>query len=250
MWAGSVDIHVPGTRACRFAVASPDAIGYLGEDFFSLPRNASVRPPSRRSEDEAEHARNRILDAAARAFTSGGMREIRLEEVAREAGYSVASLYNYFKNKEAILAALVDRALSEFVAACEFSAPASVPPEAALEWLALRLLRVGWGNVGLAAIVLSPKIVLGSDLKQELTERYMAVHRRFLDAIATRVGAVDGVAASDVDPLSYLLLGIMRTEIFRWLIEQQEVDESDLERAAHRLTRFFVAGARALGGPA
>ncbi len=209
-----------------------------------------MRPPSSRNEDEAEHARNRILNAAARAFASGGMREIRLEEVAREAGYSVASLYNYFKNKEAILAALVDRALSEFVVACEFSAPASVPPEAALEWLALRLLRVGWGNIGLAAIVLSPKIVLGSDLKQDLTERYMAVHRRFLDAIATRVSAVDGIAASDVDHLSYQLLGIVRTETFQWILEQKEVDASDLERAAHRLTRFFLAGARAQGGPA
>jgi hypothetical protein len=64
------------------------------------------------------------------------------------------------------------------------------------------------------------------------------------------VSAVDGIAASDVDHLSYQLLGIVRTETFQWILEQKEVDASDLERAAHRLTRFFLAGARAQGGPA
>lgn len=54
-----------------------------------------------------------ILDAAQRLFAEEGPSRTTMRRVATEAGLSVASLYIYFRNKEAILTALRDRTLAE-----------------------------------------------------------------------------------------------------------------------------------------
>lgn len=45
---------------------------------------------------------NLILDAASKVFAQKGYYETRLEDIAMEAGFSKASLYNYFQDKEEI----------------------------------------------------------------------------------------------------------------------------------------------------
>lgn len=50
-----------------------------------------------------------ILDAARAVFARKGFYETRLEDIAEAAGFSKASLYNYFENKEVIFLNLVKR---------------------------------------------------------------------------------------------------------------------------------------------
>ena len=52
--------------------------------------------------------RQRILDAARECLLESGPGELSLREIARRSGYSPASLYEYFQNKDAILQALRD----------------------------------------------------------------------------------------------------------------------------------------------
>ena len=52
---------------------------------------------------------NVILDAARAVFAERDFHETRLEDIAERAGFSKASLYNYFKDKEAIFLALAVR---------------------------------------------------------------------------------------------------------------------------------------------
>ncbi len=47
-----------------------------------------------------------ILDAALVVFSEKGFHETRLEDIAKEAGFSKASLYNYYKDKEMIFLSL------------------------------------------------------------------------------------------------------------------------------------------------
>jgi AcrR family transcriptional regulator len=50
-----------------------------------------------------------ILDAALTVFSEKGFHETRLEDIAQEAGFSKASLYNYYKDKEMIFLSLAIR---------------------------------------------------------------------------------------------------------------------------------------------
>lgn len=62
-----------------------------------------------------EFARTRkdILEAAARAFVRSGFKAATMQDIAKEAGYTAASLYSYFTSKEEIFAELHQMLLAE-----------------------------------------------------------------------------------------------------------------------------------------
>ncbi len=67
----------------------------------------------RKSEDrknwEKEQRRNRIADIAESVFFSKGLDGATMEEIAREAGYNKRTIYLYFKDKEELFLAVVQR---------------------------------------------------------------------------------------------------------------------------------------------
>ncbi|WP_340265799.1 TetR/AcrR family transcriptional regulator [Sphingobium mellinum] len=67
--------------------------------------NLPVKAASRR---DAQHNRARILDVAGTAFDRDGI-DVSMDAVARMAGFGAGTLYRNFPNKDALLAALLDR---------------------------------------------------------------------------------------------------------------------------------------------
>jgi AcrR family transcriptional regulator len=59
----------------------------------------------------AQARRNQILDAAAHCFRAYGFHGASIASISRQAGMSVGHIYHYFENKEAIIAAIVERDL-------------------------------------------------------------------------------------------------------------------------------------------
>lgn len=64
---------------------------------------------ARRTKDEAQETRNRILDAAERLFSEGGVSRTSLEDIAQAAGVTRGAIYWHFKDKRDLVAAMVDR---------------------------------------------------------------------------------------------------------------------------------------------
>lgn len=56
-----------------------------------------------------ENKQDRILDAAFEKFKQFGFLKTTVDEIARQAQVGKGTIYSYFKNKEEILIALVDR---------------------------------------------------------------------------------------------------------------------------------------------
>ena len=76
------------------------------------PSESAVRrrsPVQARSRQRVE----RILDAAARVVVDGGVDALTTRSVAEGAGVPVASLYQYFSDRDAVLLALVERDIAE-----------------------------------------------------------------------------------------------------------------------------------------
>ncbi len=63
--------------------------------------------PARLAATEAR--RKQILDAAAQVFAQKGFHRATIREIARTAGIAEGTIYNYFRNKEDLLTALVGR---------------------------------------------------------------------------------------------------------------------------------------------
>lgn len=59
--------------------------------------------------DVSEERKRQILHAAAQVFDRRGIEAARMEEIAQEANLSVGGVYWYFKSKDAIIHALLDK---------------------------------------------------------------------------------------------------------------------------------------------
>ncbi|GAA1514429.1 TetR/AcrR family transcriptional regulator [Nocardioides humi] len=77
--------------------------------------SATVGPSRRRLPSQARSRERveRILDAAARLVVSNGVDGLTTRSIAETAGLPVASLYQYFADKEAVLLALCERDMAE-----------------------------------------------------------------------------------------------------------------------------------------
>jgi AcrR family transcriptional regulator len=73
------------------------------------PPEPKKRPQQTRSRATVEY----ILEAAAQILSQDGAYGLNTNRIARKAGVAVASLYQYFPNKEAIVNALFEMQLSE-----------------------------------------------------------------------------------------------------------------------------------------
>lgn len=75
--------------------------------------NSRHEPVQRRSRERLE----RILEAAAELLAEGGVDALTTRSLAEHTGIPVASIYRYFDNRDAIIAAYLDRELQEIEAA-------------------------------------------------------------------------------------------------------------------------------------
>lgn len=149
-------------------------------------------PPRRRSDAERNHAS--IVDAALRLFAERP--EATMAEVAAAAGVGRVTLYAHFPSRQALIEAVVDRAVAETATV----AIGDLPPEATAGGTVGMLVRRSWRSLHrfgrLSALA---QRELGAD-------RLRARHGPVLDAVGVLVarGQADGSLRSDL-PGSWLV---------------------------------------------
>ncbi len=96
----------------------------------------------RRTKDEAQETRNRILDAAEHLFSERGVSRTSLEDIAQAASVTRGAIYWHFKDKRDLFAAMVDRVTLPMEAMVARSSDESVAdPIASLKACAVTALK-------------------------------------------------------------------------------------------------------------
>jgi AcrR family transcriptional regulator len=96
----------------------------------------------KRRQTKIARTRLDILEAAARAFSRQGHRRVTMQDIAREAGYTAASLYTYFRGKEEIAEELVRMTKAEFERTFVESIPTGLTFEQKLQLVVVRQLEL------------------------------------------------------------------------------------------------------------
>ncbi len=78
-----------------------------------------ARPKKHYDEDRAAARRKQVLDAAEVCFFRHGFHGASMAAISREAGMSVGHIYNYFDNKEAIIAAMSEQEMTRILVRCQ-----------------------------------------------------------------------------------------------------------------------------------
>lgn len=101
----------------------------------------------RRTKDEAQETRNRILDAAEHLFSERGVSRTSLEDIAHAAGVTRGAIYWHFRDKRDLFCAMVNRVTLPMEAMVERSSGESVEdPIASLRACAVNALRATAGD--------------------------------------------------------------------------------------------------------
>ena len=150
--------------------------------------------------------REQIVGAATRVFAQKGFRRATTREVAREAGVSEGTIYNYFEDKDALLMAILDRLNETERRAKDFEQGMAADfRDFFKEYLRHRMFFI-WENREVFRVVLSEMLV-----NVELRELYLR------QVVAPTMGIAE--------------------ESFRSRMEQGEVRDTDAPLATR-----FVAG--------
>ncbi|TNE62502.1 MAG: TetR/AcrR family transcriptional regulator [Alphaproteobacteria bacterium] len=107
-----------------------------------VPGGGSDRAPDLGAEPklraDAQRNRDSLLAAARTAFTETGP-DVCLEEIARQAGVGIGTLYRHFPNREALVAAVYRREMEQLAAEADRLLADHTPAEALRRWLRLSL---------------------------------------------------------------------------------------------------------------
>ncbi|MCZ7418227.1 MULTISPECIES: TetR/AcrR family transcriptional regulator [unclassified Micromonospora] len=148
--------------------------------------------PSRPLRADALRNRQRLLEAAVRAFSRSGA-EVTLEQIARDAGVGIGTLYRHFPTREALVEAAYRNELERL---CDSAAELldQLPPEAAIRaWMDRFIDYLATKREMADALRLV--IAAGTNPFAQSRDRLLAALDRLLAA-----GAAAGTVRSDVDP--------------------------------------------------
>ena len=146
----------------------------------------------------------RILDAAEDLFAEKGYSATSLGDVADRVGIRSPSLYNHFKNKEALYGAVLDRLLMVFGAPLGELTEGEVTREKVFEWLEI-IIRLHHERPNLARL-LQYAALSGGPQTNELIER---LFKPMFEESGTGSEALVSALGRDLQPWAIMALNNM-----------------------------------------
>ena len=168
----------------------------------------------------AAHTREGMLHAAAQALARRGLEATTMREIAREAGYTVPSLYAYFDGKQDIIEALLQQMGDQLTRTFTDPMPAGLTFPQKLELLLQRQLEFGqeWREAF--------KVIFAAKVKKSLggMSRQPSFAGPYVDSLSRwlkEASRPEDLGGYEVDELAGMLQGILHATFDRWLRTRQ-----------------------------
>lgn len=213
------------------------------------PRSPSGNKPQSLRARLKEEARATILDAAEQVLAEQGLHAARMDDIASRVGVSVGTLYNYFEDRQQLLAALRDVRGRELLAMLdtELERSQGQPYRARLQGFLRCILEHSQLHFRLFSLMLEDVMQRGVAREQDLSHHHAIwreISRRVEDL--GRQGVEEGaLRPEDARHYPTVLLGMVREMLFRQLTEKQP---EPVDALISLLMRCFLEGAAPRSG--
>tara|TARA_R110002110_G_C13470513_1_gene720801 strand:- start:37786 stop:38412 length:627 start_codon:yes stop_codon:yes gene_type:complete len=193
--------------------------------------------------DPATGTAERILDAAEDLFAEKGYSATSLGDVADRVGIRSPSLYNHFRNKEALYEAVLERLLSDFSAPLDELNSAPVTYERIFRWLET-IVRQHHGNPNLARLLQHAALSGGphTNMIIERLFRPMFTSDGMIEGEAIAVFGDGGLQPWAVMAFNNLVMSyVTMAPMYRDLLGEDPFSEAALEKQLNLIKMLFHA---------
>jgi TetR/AcrR family transcriptional repressor of nem operon len=182
-----------------------------------------------------------ILNAAESLFAQSGFSAVKTEDIARSAGVSKGTLYNYFESKEAIFGALSDRARARLLDGLDAAIAAASPADRPRAFVRSLLGHLDTNAKMVGVYVQATGLALTSDADPHAPQGREAMTQRLRTALED-AAAIGGLRNDlSVEQLTTFLGGLIGGAIEQWLIAGTP---PGLTEQADAILDIFSNGAR------
>jgi AcrR family transcriptional regulator len=199
---------------------------------------------ARKKRANGEASRQRILDAAAEIAGERGYEGTSINLVSERSGLPASSIYWHFKDKDELIAAVIDRSFRQWSETLE--RPVAVPEGATGE----DVLRAGLRRTGEALAQFPDFLRLGLMLILERRPEEPTARSRFIDTrhvTSARVADLYRAYFGDLDEQAIRSLTTLTMALADGLFVASEIDEIALDDAFDLVATAVLGAARQLG---
>ncbi len=196
------------------------------------PRKA---PKQRRSKATVEA----IIEATARVLVEEGYEKASTNRIAKVAGVSIGSLYQYFPGKEALVLALVQQHCEGMLELLGRSAQslAEAPLHTSVRTYVRSMLDAHAVDPALHQVLVTQVLHLGLDFVTEMEERARQIVRAFLELKR------DEILVDNFELVSFVLVASVEATTHRAVLERPEdLKSTELEDEICALVLRYLTG--------
>ncbi len=202
-----------------------------------MPARKPVSPRKQPSQGRSRFTVRQIVEAAARVFEERGYAGANTNRIAERAGVSIGSLYQYFPNKESILAVLLEQHTQEVANAVEAIRRhvAEEPHDlvGVLEHFVEDMVELHSKNPRLQHVLLDE-----APRPPHLKARLQELEQAAVESTEILLRANPQVRIEDYRTAAYLAVQSIETLVHRFVVEPP--DEVSRERFAAELVEMLV----------
>lgn len=199
-----------------------------------------------RRQRRVEQTRVEILEAAARAFADKGLEGATMQQIARESGYTAASLYAYFPGKLAIVDGLLELFQRELLDTFDMPLPAGLTFAQSLELLTRKQLELAERRREAMAVFIECAAAARSQQASRARGGFELYVPR-LAAWLSRTAGPGDLGGLGAEEAATFFAGLSHGFFHRWLRGQDP-----LTRPSHAqlLVQLFLRGVLGVASPA
>ena len=196
------------------------------------PVGTATDPPA--LSPRAERKLEQMIDGARTVIVARGFEGASVDDIAREAGISKATMYRYFPDKVALFQAVMSRECARQVGAAVEVLDCGAPVEAVLVDFATRHLGFVLSDFAIDAFRTAvAELARFPALASDFHERRIAKTRQALTPLLTATAERGELAIEDVDLAAARFLALCKTDLFFTRLFGVRGPFTDEEIAAH-----------------
>jgi len=204
-----------------------------------MPANVRTTPRKRPRQERSKATVDAILEATAQVLVEHGYDKTSTNRVAKRAGVSIGSLYQYFPNKEAMVGELVDRYSGRVLALIlgELGAHADRPPTETAPMLVNAMIGLKRENPALARVLRDQIPRVG---RMQTYETNLAA---VIDAVASYLDRHrDALRIDDVEAAAFITVQTVDAATHAGVVGLGGVDDETLATHVTDLVLSYLVG--------